>query len=172
MRLPLALRALLTLAVGFFITFNQSHSAQSGLLALAIFGITFAILVSVSSAIWNRGVAAIESIPLATAALIVGILAALVPQGDQAAQSAAFIYLVTGWGLIAGSFELYLARRAGFSSQFGKDNLINACFSLLLGVLFLLAPLDVVSAVGFFGAYLVLSAVHLGIASFTPSKEA
>jgi hypothetical protein len=82
----------------------------------------------------------------------------------------AFIYLVTGWGLVAGAFELYLARRQGFRTRTGKDALINAGLSLLLGMLFLLAPLDIVSAVGFFGAYLVLSAIHLAIAAATPSK--
>jgi hypothetical protein len=37
-------------------------------------------------------------------------------------------------------------------------------------LLFLAVPLDIISAVGFFGAYLVLSAVHLGISATTPSK--
>jgi hypothetical protein len=37
-------------------------------------------------------------------------------------------------------------------------------------LLFLIVPLDIVSAVGFFGAYLVLSAVHLGISAATPTK--
>jgi hypothetical protein len=36
--------------------------------------------------------------------------------------------------------------------------------------LFLIAPLDIVSAVGFFGAYLALSAIHLGISALTPKK--
>jgi hypothetical protein len=72
--------------------------------------------------------------------------------------------------LIAGSFELYLARREGFATRMGKDSLLNAGFGLLLGLLFLIAPLDIVSAVGFFGAYLVLSATHLGISAGTPKK--
>jgi uncharacterized membrane protein HdeD (DUF308 family) len=82
----------------------------------------------------------------------------------------AFIYLVTGWGLVAGAFELYLARRSGLKTRNGKDALINAVLSLLLGLLFLVAPLDIVSAVGFFGAYLALSGIHLAIAAATPSK--
>jgi hypothetical protein len=77
---------------------------------------------------------------------------------------------VTGWGLIAGSFELYLARREGFKTRMGKDSLLNAGFGLLLGLLFLIAPLDIVSAVGFFGAYLALSGIHLAIAAATPRK--
>ena len=48
--------------------------------------------------------------------------------------------------------------------------MISSVLSLLLGVLFLAAPIDIVSAVGFFGAYLVLTGVHLAIAAFTPEK--
>ena len=170
MKIVLALRAAISMAVGLFITFSQSHSAATGLLALAIFGLGFAVLNAISTSIWGKGLTAIENMPLTVAAVIIGLLAILVPTGDPVAQQLAFIYLVTGWGLIAGSFELYLARREGFASRSGKDSLINACFSLLLGLVFLVAPLDIISAVGFFGAYLAISAVHLAIAAGTPSK--
>jgi hypothetical protein len=106
---------------------------------------------------------------LATA-LIVGLAALLVPATDPDASGLVFVYIVTGWGLISGAFEMYLARRSGFASRFGKDSLISASLSLLIGLLFLAVPLDIISAVGFFGAYLVLSAVHLGISATTPSK--
>lgn len=170
MKIVLALRAAISFAVGVFITFSQSHSASVGLLALAIFGIGFAILNSFGSAIWGKGLTALESLPLSVIALIVGLLAILVPGTDPLAQAMVFIYLVTGFGLVAGAFELYLARREGFKSRNGKDGLINAGLSLLLGLLFLVAPLDIVSAVGFFGAYLALSGIHLAIAAATPSK--
>jgi hypothetical protein len=49
--------------------------------------------------------------------------------------------------------------------------LISAVFSLALGGLFLLASPDVVSAVGFFGAYLILLGVHWGIASAGDGKK-
>jgi hypothetical protein len=170
MRIVIALRATISMAVGIFITFNQSHSASVGLLALAIFGLGFALLNGIGTFIWGKALKAVENMPLTVAAFIIGLLAVLVPANDPISQGLAFIYLVTGWGLISGSFELYLARREGFASQAGKDSSINAGFSLLLGLLFLVAPLDIVSAVGFFGAYLVLSGVHLGIAAATPRK--
>lgn len=170
MKIVLALRASISFAVAVFITFSQSHSASVGLLALAIFGIGFAILNSVGSAIWGKGLFAVESLPLSIIALIIGVLAILVPGSDPLAQGMVFIYLVTGFGLAAGVFELYLARREGFKSRNGKDGLLNAGLSLLLGLLFLIAPLDIVSAVGFFGAYLALSGIHLAIAAATPSK--
>lgn len=172
MKIVLALRATISMAVGLFITFNQSHSAATGLLSLAVFGFGYALLNAVGTGIWGKGLTAVENMPLTVAAFIIGLLAILVPGSDATAQQLAFIYLVTGWGLISGSFELYLARREGFRTQMGKDSLLNASFGLLLGILFLVAPLDVVSAVGFFGAYLVLSATHLAIAAATPKNKA
>jgi hypothetical protein len=165
-----ALRAAISFGVGIFITFNQSHSAATGLLALGIFGIGFALLNGVGSVIWGKGIFSLENFPLTLVALLIGIAAILVPATDPEAAALAFVYLVTGWGLISGAFEMYLARKAGFATRLGKDGLISASLSLLVGLLFLIAPLDIISAVGFFGAYLVLSGVHLGISSATPSK--
>ena len=170
MKFVFAARAAISFGVGIFITFNQSHSAATGLLALAIFGIGFALLNGVASAVWGKGIFSLENFPLTIAALIVGVAALLVPTDDLQAAALVFVFLVAGWGLIAGGFETYLARRTGFSTRSGKDNLISAVLSLGVGLLFLIAPLDIVSAVGFFGAYLVLSAVHLGISAATPSK--
>ena len=165
-----ALRAAISFGVAIFITFNQNHSAATGLLALGIFGIGYAVLNGIGSAVWGKGIFSIENLPLTLASVIVGTAALLVPTSNLQASGLVFIYLVTGWGLVAGAFELYLARRAGFATRFGKDSLINAVLSMGLGLLFLIAPLDIVSAVGFFGAYLAISAVHLGISAGTPAK--
>ena len=170
MKLVFAARAAISFGVGIFITFNQSHSAATGLFALAIFGIGYAVLNGIGSAVWGKGLFSLENFPLTLAAMVVGLAALLVPVTDPEASALVFVYLVTGWGLIAGAFEMYLARRAGFATRFGKDSLISASLSLLVGLLFLAVPLDIISAVGFFGAYLVLSAVHLGISATTPSK--
>ena len=170
MKFVFALRAAISFGVGIFITFNQSHSAATGLLALGIFGIGFAVLNGIGSSVWGKGIFSLENFPLTLAALILGVAALLVPTGNLEAAGLVFVFLVAGWGLISGAFELSLARRSGFATRSGKDNLLNAVLSLGLGLLFLIVPLDIVSAVGFFGAYLVLSAVHLGISAATPAK--
>ena len=169
MRLSSGLRAAISLAVGFFITFSQDHSASIGLIALGIYGVSLAAITFAVHFIGKRGIATIEAIPFAVIALIIGVFAFLVPQGDQT-EIAGFIALVTAWGLLSGVLELYAARKEKTSTRLGRDYLISAVFALLLGALFLFAPLDIVSAVGFFGAYLVISAVHLGISAATPSK--
>ena len=170
MKFVFALRAAISFGVGIFITFNQSHSAATGLLALGIFGIGLAVLNGIGSAVWGKGIFSLENFPLTLAALILGVAGLLVPTGNLEAAGLVFVFLVAGWGLISGAFELALARRSDFATRSGKDNLLNAVLSLGLGLLFLIVPLDIVSAVGFFGAYLVLSAVHLGISAATPAK--
>ncbi len=166
-RIALAARAGISLAVGLFVTFSQSHGAELGLLALGIFGLSFAVLNGLASAVFQKGMAAIQNVPLVVVALLIGIFA-LSASNDELA----FKFLVTGWAIIAGAFELFQSRRAGFKTAEGRDLLINSCFSLLLAVLFLLAPLDIVSQVGFFGAYLMMSGVHIGIAAASPAAKA
>lgn len=166
----LGVRAIIFVAVGLFITFTQSHSAATGLLALAIFGIGLAVA-NIAATIWDkRSYLSVESLPLTLISLAVGLFAALIPQSNPTAQALAFVYLVSGWAVVSGAIELYLANRIGFRTRSGKDGLITAVLGLAIGLLFLIAPLDIVSAVGFFGAYLVICGVHLGIAALTPQK--
>jgi uncharacterized membrane protein HdeD (DUF308 family) len=166
----LGVRAIVFLAVGLFITFAQSHSAATGLFALAIFGIGFGVA-NVAATIWAKGkYLSVESLPFSVIACAVGLFAALIPQTEPTAQALVFVYLVAGWAVISGAMELYLANRAGFKTRGGKDGLISAGLGLALGLLFLIGQLDIVSAVGFFGAYLVISGVHLAIAALTPQK--
>jgi uncharacterized membrane protein HdeD (DUF308 family) len=166
----LGVRALVFVAVGLFITFTQSHSAATGLFALALFGIGFGAA-NIAVTIWAKSkYLSVESLPLTLIALAVGLFAAFIPQQDPTAQALVFVYLVAGWAVISGAMELYLANRTGFRTRAGKDGLISAGLGLALGLLFLIAPLDIVSAVGFFGAYLVISGVHLALAALTPQK--
>jgi hypothetical protein len=166
----LGVRAAIFIAVGLFITFTQSHSAGTGLFALALFGIGLAVG-NLLSTIWSKqNYLAVQSLPVTVIALAVGLFAAFIPQTDPTAQGLAFVYLVAGWAVIQAAMELYLANRSGFSSRAGKDGLISAGLGFALGLLFLIAQLDIVSAVGFFGAYLVVSGVHLAIAALTPQK--
>ena len=170
MQKVLGVRAAVSISVGLFITFTQSHSAATGLFALALFGIGSAVA-NVASTIWAKGkYLSVDSLPLTLIALAVGLFTALIPQTEPTAQGLAFVYLVAGWAVISGAMELYLANRAGFRTRAGKDGLISAGLGLALGLLFLIVQLDIVSAVGFFGAYLVISGVHLAIAALTPQK--
>lgn len=163
-------RATVSFALGIFITFSQAHGSDIGLLVLAAYGLAIG-LGSASMVFFKRfGLNPLQELPVAVVALLVGLFAALALQ-NQGAQLPAFLALVSAWGIVSGAFELYQARRSGFKTQDGKDYLISAVFGLLIGLLFLAVGLDEVSAVGFFGAYLALSGVHLGIAAASQKSK-
>jgi hypothetical protein len=71
---------------------------------------------------------------------------------------ATFVLLVALWGISQAAIDLI------------NRDAISASLAFLLAVLFALVPMDVVSAVGFFGAYLIVSGVHLGIAAYKPKE--
>jgi hypothetical protein len=168
-RIQQAIRAALAFGLGVFITFSQSHSAQIGLITLGIFGLVTGLSGALVVVI-RRELSLLQELPMATLATLIGLFS-LLALGIEGTQYATFMALVAAWGLISGAFALYQARRAGRKEQSGRDFLISAVFGLLLGVLFLAVPLDIVSAVGFFGAYLALEGVHLGIAASSPKSK-
>jgi hypothetical protein len=164
-------RAVLALLGGLFITFSQSHAAVIGLSVFALFTLLSAIGVIVieRKAKTKRALSlAVVSI-IASVMSLVAIVQSLGIESDSS--RLVFLMLVSGWALITAAIELYLASREGFAERAGRDYLISAVFSLALGGLFLLASPDVVSAVGFFGAYLILLGVHWGIASAGDGKK-
>jgi hypothetical protein len=181
-------RAALALIGGIFITFSQSHAASIGLTVFAL----FALLSAVAAVIIERKQATRKLLALSLVSLIAAVFAvialiqgsmsgyewfAYAPQSGQIYEAAAeslksvFLILVAGWALITGAIEVYLASREGFSERSGRDFVISAIFSFALGILFLVASLDVVSAVGFFGAYLILLGVHWGLATAGEGKK-
>lgn len=120
-------------------------------------------MVSVFVALLQRKkLSAYDTLPLTAVALSVGLLAAQAPTHDGLTW---FRYLVAGWGVFSGLFEVLLARRAGFKTLRGRESLVSALLSLILGVLFAAVTLKAVDAVGFFGAYMMICAVHLGISA-------
>jgi Na+-translocating ferredoxin:NAD+ oxidoreductase RnfE subunit len=164
-------RAILALIGGLFITFSQSHAAVVGLAVFAL----FTLLCSLGMMAIERRQKPKTLLALSTVSLIAAVMSAVAiiqSLGDDSDSARLlFLMLIAGWALVTGSVELYLASKEGFSERSGRDYLISAIFSLALGGLFLIASPDVVSAVGFFGAYLILLGVHWGIASAGDGKK-
>lgn len=146
MRRIKSLRAIASIAVGLFVAFWQSHHAAVGLVALAIFTILYGLRTLFGSA---------KYFPIALIALVTAFLAATSLQENSDAN---FVLLVAIWGVAQASID-----------WINKDS-ISAALAILLAALFALVPMDIVSAVGFFGAYLIVSGVHLGIAAYSPKK--
>ena len=162
MRLLLILRTAICLEVGLSITFTQSHGALVGLAALTSFGVGYAMVSVFVALLQRRKLSAYDTLPLTAAALGVGLLAAQAPISDGLTW---FRYLVAGWGIFSGVFEVFLAKRAGFKTLRGRESLVSAVLAGIIGVLFLVANLKAVDQVGFFGAYMMVCAVHLGISA-------
>jgi hypothetical protein len=141
-----SLRALASIAVGLFVTFWQAHHAAVGLVALAIFTILYGL---------RTLFGAPKYFPIALIALITAFISA---SSLQESSNATFILLVAIWGV------------AQAATDFINRDVISFVLASLLALLFALVPLDIVSAVGFFGAYLIVSGVHLGIAAYSPKK--
>jgi hypothetical protein len=141
-----SLRALASIAVGLFVTFWQAHHAAVGLVALAIFTILYGL---------RTLFGAPKYFPIALIALITAFISAGSLQENS---NATFILLVAIWGA------------AQAATDFINRDVISAVLASVLALLFALVPLDIVSAVGFFGAYLIVSGVHLGIAAYSPKK--
>ena len=168
MRKVAGLRALISLPVGLFITFFQDHSAQVGLFSLLAVAAALAVGI-LSLALGFKELR--NHLPIAATGVVVAIAAGVALTRSETGQLALFSITVAGFGFVIGAFELYLASRFGFGDRLGRDLLISAVLLLALGVLFVAAGLDQVSAVGFFGAFLILFGVHWGIAATTEEKK-
>lgn len=144
MRRIKSLRALASLAVGLFVTFSQAHHEAVGLIALALFTLLYGL---------RTIFGAQKYFPIALIALLTAFIAA-----TSFDSSGIFVLLVAIWGVAQASMDFI-----------NRDS-ISATLAALLALLFALVPMDIVSAVGFFGAYLIVSGVHLGIAAYSPKK--
>lgn len=159
------LKPIAAIPVGLFITFFQSHSPAVGLYTFA----TFTFVYGAGALIAAKSQRAL--LPLGLASLIaLGLTLVALTQSDQL-QISLYLSVVAFWASIAGIYELYLAWRAGFSERDGRDLLISSVLTFGLALLFLIGNLDIVSAVGFFGAYLILLGVHWGIAAAGPKAK-
>lgn len=131
--------------MGLFITFSQAHHEAIGLTALAIFTFLYGMRAALGAA---------KHLPIALVGLITAFIAA-----TSFATPASFVLLVTIWAV------------AQAATDFLNGDSISATLALLLALLFGFVPMDIMSSVGFFGAYLIVSGVHLGIAAYAPRKK-
>lgn len=168
MRIVSALKATLAVAAGFIITFSQVHSAQIGLMVLGGYGVSLG-LVLLASFFFAKS-QFLQNLPEAILLLVFGIFAHLVLASEV--QLAGLKWLLASLGLSLTAVHLYIANSLGLKTKKAADSVITALLNAGLGLLFVVFDLDEVAAVGFFGAYLVLLAVHLGISAASPNATA
>jgi uncharacterized membrane protein HdeD (DUF308 family) len=165
-RLLLILRAAVFVGVGLLITFTQAHTYAVGLVALTVFAFGYALVSAAALILKRNQVPVVETILQAAYAVLVGVGAVAIA-GDA---SLWLTKLYAVWGLASGLTELVQAFRTGRKTNRGRELLISGGLSTAFGLLFALVPLAELDTVGFFGAYLILSAVHLGIAAASERK--
>jgi len=158
------LRTAVYLEVGLIITFTHELTTHVGLNALTSFGIGFALVNVFVTMVQKRKLTDVETLPLTTVALLVALVAAQVP---AALGGLVYRVLVAAWGFISGGIEFELGRRAGYKTPKGRDHLISLVLNFALGILFAAIHLGPRDAVGFLGAYMILTAVHTGIAIYS-----
>lgn len=171
MRFTLAVRAILSFSAGLVITFAQSHSAAVGILTFSSYLVALGVLVSFMNLVSHKTPTSLQEVAATLFALLLGVLGFMIPLDQGAATVTALVWLVASWGLVGGALELYSAYLAGWRSPLGRDRSLSGFLALVLGALYLSGTLDEIASVGFVGAYLVLTAVHFGIAAASPRKN-
>jgi len=81
-----------------------------------------------------------------------------------------FVAIVAAWGFANSALTAFQAASAAKGSQDRKDAVTSTALNVVLGLLFLIAPLGALPATGFFAAYLAIMGIHLGISAATPHK--
>lgn len=175
MKLNLGLKAAVALATGIFITFMQIHDQVIGLIALTFLALGWAATNLLAIFLSKNRISVLESVPLIVIQTIFGLIAlnaeiSLVQEpNSQILQFTPFVILVVTWGFLSGAYDVWQSQLVGAKTGPGRDFIISAGLNFVLAAIFLIPNLDIVSAVGFFGAYSVLMGVHLGISAATPA---
>jgi hypothetical protein len=175
MKLNLGLKSAVALATGIFITFMQIHDQVIGLIALTTLALGWAAANLLAIFLSKNRLSVLESVPLIVIQAIFGAIAintelALIEEpNSQILQFSPLLILVITWGFLSGAYDVWQAQLAGAKTGNGRDYLISAGLNFVLAAVFLIPGLDIVSAVGFLGAYSVLMGVHLGIWAATPA---
>lgn len=165
MRTAQIVKASAAFAAGIFITFSQAHDANVAMIGLAIISAGWSVA-SLIDVIKNRNPFLSGFVFLAAGAMI---YYALSFEANNAT-TLAWI-LLQSWGLFGAIAEVVFAMRHKPKTPQRRDYLISAglALGLYLSQISITAASDSVSHVGFFGAYAVLLAVHLGITAASPA---
>lgn len=166
------MRALIFAGGALFLIFIQNHSAQVGLTAfhyvtaaIAIGGFALALATkekfNISNLFTPEGVA-----------LVLGVMLLALVGGAASSAEQQLVYLKAFVALFAfgvAATELNLSRKA--KKEDVLELRISSALGILTGLVFALAPLNALNAVGLFSAYLALSAVQRAVWAATPTKQ-
>lgn len=160
-------RGTLALVPAAVITFSQDHSPALGLTVFGAWAIAAGVVVGALSVRLvadrtARWVAVANGVITAAAGLI-----ALALRDTASNGVGAFTFTVAVWAAVTGILELIVGLRLRGRTPAARDWIAAGALTALLALVFVLLPLDPVTAVGLLGAYLVVLGVLLLIGGFS-----
>ena len=172
MRFNYGPRAAVYLALGLDIAFKQGRGITWAISMLAWMGLglTVANIAPLAVAKYREQLKLVHWLPEAVAASALIAAAFLNPYGNESRGYNYFVGLVAIWGFANAAINGLNAYLAKSQPQLRRESYVLLGLNLALGVLYLLAPLGAIPAVGFLGAYLMLAGVHLGISAASSGK--
>jgi predicted membrane channel-forming protein YqfA (hemolysin III family) len=163
MRLTLWIQTAFLFAVGIFITFSQIHNAIIGNLGLMFVALGYATAATIEVLKTKQSGKPNGSPTLQV--LIFGAIATAAIVFAASNNITSFLVLVISFAVFNGLLEL---KKVSVQKESKLSAFIHFGLVAVLAISGALTGLDPVAFVGFFGAYAVILAVHLGITAATP----
>lgn len=171
MRLTLWIQTAFLFAVGIFITFSQIHNAIIGNLGLVLVSLGFATAATIEVLKTKRGekLGATSkpsgSVGPTLQVIVFGAIATAAIVFAASNNIVSFLVLVISFAVFNGLLEL---KKVSVQKESKLSAFIHFGLVAALTISGALTGLDPVAFVGFFGAYAVILAVHLGITAASP----
>jgi hypothetical protein len=163
LRTTLWIQTAVLFAVGIFITFSQVHNAIIGNLGLMFVALGFATAATIE-VLKTKGTGKSNG-SSSLQVIVFGVIATAAIVFAAGNDIVSFLILVIAFAVFNGLLEL---KKVSVQKESKLSAFIHFGLVAVLGISGALTGLDPVAFVGFFGAYAVILAVHLGITAASP----
>ena len=163
MRTTLWIQTAVLFAVGIFITFSQVHNAIIGNLGLMFVALGFATAATIE-VLKTKGTGKSNG-GSSLQVIVFGAIATAAIVFAAGNDIVSFLILVISFAVFNGLLEL---KKVSVQKESKLSAFIHFGLVAVLGISGALTGLDPVASTGFFGAYAVILAVHLGITAASP----
>ena len=163
MRTTLWIQTAVLFAVGIFITFSQVHNAIIGNLGLMFVALGFATAATIE-VLKTKGTGKSNG-GSSLQVIVFGAIATAAIVFAAGNDIVSFLILVITFAVFNGLLEL---KKVSIQKESKLSAFIHFGLVAVLGISGALTGLDPVASTGFFGAYAVILAVHLGITAASP----